>query len=208
MSDHRSAGSTEERETAESVDSQDGPEPARSPVTFVLSGPGGVGKGTVVDRLLEVVENLWLSRSWTTRDPRPGEAADAYNFVDRATFEAHVADGGFLEWVEFLDYLQGTPVPDPPPGNDVLLEIDVQGAAQIRRMNPDAVLLFLDTPSVEEQEARLRARGDSDERVAQRLATAIVERQAAADLGCIVVINDDVESTVAELTSIIDSHRC
>jgi len=207
VTDHRAAGSIEARETAERVEPRDTDEPVRTPVTFVLSGPGGVGKGTVVDRLLEVVDDLWLSRSWTTRDPRPGEAPDAYNFVDRETFEAHVAAGGFLEWVEFLDYLQGTPVPDPPPGNDVLLEIDVQGAAQIRRMNPDAVLLFLDTPSVEEQEARLRARGDSDERVAQRLATALVERQAAAELGCTVVINDDVESTVAELAAIIESHR-
>ncbi len=177
------------------------------PVTFVLSGPGGVGKGTVVERLLEVVDDLWLSRSWTTRDRRHGEAADAYNFVDRETFEAHVEAGGFLEWVEFLDYLQGTPVPSPPAGTDVLLEIDVQGAAQIRAMDADAVLLFLDTPSVDEQEARLRARGDSDERVAQRLAAAVRERAAADDLGCLVIINDDLESTVAELATIIAAHR-
>lgn len=177
------------------------------PVTFVLSGPGGVGKGTVVVRLLETVKDLWLSRSWTTRDRRPGEAPDAYNFVDRAAFQAHIDNNGFLEWVDFLDYRQGTPVPDPPKGNDVLLEIDVQGAVQIRAMNPNAVLLFLDAPSVEEQEARLRARGDSDERVAQRLETAIAERAAAEELGCIVVINDELERTVAELTAIIEQHR-
>lgn len=176
-------------------------------VTFVLSGPGGVGKGTVVTKLLDKVDNLWLSRSWTTRKPRPGEAPDAYNFVDRATFKAHIEDDGFLEWVEFLDYLQGTPVPNPPDGNDVLLEIDVQGAAQIRAMNPDAVLLFLDTPTIAEQEARLRARGDSDERVAQRLETAVAERAAAEELGCTVVINDELDSTVAELMTIIESHR-
>ena len=176
-------------------------------VTFVLSGPGGVGKGTVVDRLLEVVDDLWLSRSWTTRDPRPGEAPDAYNFVDRDTFVSHIEDDGFLEWVEFLDYLQGTPVPAPPPGSDVLLEIDVQGAAIIKAMDADAVLLFLDTPSVDEQEARLRARGDSDQRIAQRLETAVAEREAAAELGCTVVINDDVESTVAELAAIVASYR-
>ena len=176
-------------------------------VTFVLSGPGGVGKGTVVERLLNLVDGLWLSRSWTTRDPRPGESADAYNFVDRETFAAHIEDDGFLEWVEFLDYLQGTPVPNPPPGNDVLLEIDVQGAAQIYAMDPSAVLLFLDAPSIDEQEARLRARGDTEERVAQRLTTAIAERAAAEELGCQVVINDDLDSTVAELAAIIDFYR-
>jgi guanylate kinase len=181
--------------------------PTRTSVTFVLSGPGGVGKGTVLAQLLDVIEDLWLSRSWTTRDPRPGESPDAYNFVDRATFRAHIDDGGFLEWVEFLDYLQGTPVPNPPKGNDVLLEIDVQGAAQIRSMDPDAVLIFLDAPTIEEQEARLRTRGDSDERVAQRLKTAIGERAAADELGCTTVINDELESTVAELTAIIESYR-
>jgi len=165
------------------------------------------GKGTVVVRLLQVVDHLWLSRSWTTRDRRPGEAPDAYNFVDRATFETHIENDGFLEWVEFLDYLQGTPVPAPPDGNDVLLEIDVQGAAQIKAMNPDAILIFLDAPSVEEQEVRLRARGDSDERVSQRLETAIAERQAATELGCLVVINDDLESTVTELAGMIDAYR-
>lgn len=186
----------------------DDPCSSTGPRTFVLSGPGGVGKGTVVEHLIGAVDGLWLSRSWTTRPRRPGEAPDAYHFVDRAAFEAHIAANGFLEWVEFLDYLQGTPVPDPPPGHDVLLEIDVQGAAQIREMNESAVLLFLDTPSVKEQEARLRARGDSDERIAQRLETAVRERHAAAELGCIVVINDDVESTVAELAAIIESTRC
>jgi len=177
------------------------------PVTFVLSGPGGVGKGTIVAKLLDVEDNLWLSRSWTTRDPRPGEAPDAYNFVDRDTFEAHIEADGFLEWVEFLDYLQGTPVPDPPQGSDVLLEIDVQGAAQIKAMDPTAVLLFLDTPTIGDQEARLRARGDTDERVAQRLETAVAERAASAELGCLVVINDDLDSTVAELQAIIASKR-
>lgn len=178
-----------------------------NPLTFVLSGPGGVGKGTVVDELLNADTNLWLSRSWTTRDRRPGEAPDAYNFVDRATFERHIEDDGFLEWVEFLDYLQGTPVPNPPQGMDVLLEIDVQGAAQIRAMNPNAILLFLDAPSVEEQERRLRERGDSEERVAQRLATAVTERQAAQDLGCTTIVNDTLASTVTQLMDLITAAR-
>lgn len=176
--------------------------------TFVLSGPGGVGKGTVVDELLEVVDQLWLSRSWTTRARREGEAPDAYNFVSRAEFMAHIENDGFLEWVEFLDYLQGTPVPAPPDGNDVLLEIDVQGAAQIRALDPAAVLIFLDAPSVEEQERRLRARGDSDERIVQRLETAVIERTNAEALGCHVVINSDVEATVQVLADLIEAQRC
>ncbi len=182
-------------------------EDAPEAVTFVLSGPGGVGKGTIVAKVLERLDDLWLSRSWTTRDPRPGEAPDAYNFTSRDAFLAHAEADGFLEWVEFLDYLQGTPVPDPPAGMDVLLEIDVQGAAQIRSMNPDAVLIFLDTPSRDEQLNRLRARGDAEERVQQRLEHGDIERELAAELGCVVVINDDLDQAVNRLIEVIDSHR-
>lgn len=186
----------------------DATDPATAfPVTFVISGPGGVGKGTVVERLLETTDGLWLSRSWTTRDPRPGEAPDAYNFVTRDEFLAHVENGGFLEWVEFLDYLQGTPMPTPPDGDVVILEIDIQGAAQIEAMNPDAHLIFIDTPSIDEQERRLRGRGDTEERVTMRLDKAVVERDAAAELGCTVIINDDLDATVAELRALINAAR-
>lgn len=148
-----------------------------------------------------------MSRSWTTRARRPGEAADAYHFVDRATFEEQIANDGFLEWAEFLDYLQGTPRPDPPPDHDVLLEIDVQGAAQVVEHHPDALLLFLDAPSADEQRRRLAGRGDSPERIAQRLEVGDRERAAASRLGMRVVVNDDLDRAVGEVLDLIAAAR-
>lgn len=176
---------------------------------FVLSGPGGVGKGTVVRRLLEVDPRLRLSRSWTTRPRRPGESEDDYTFTDRASFEAHLARGGFLEYDEFLGNLYGTPVPDTldDPDHDLLLEINVQGAEQVRRHRPDALVVLLVAPSREVQEARLRVRGDSDEHVAQRLALADVEEAKGRTLADAIVVNDDLERAVSEVAGILASRR-
>lgn len=175
---------------------------------IVVSGPGGVGKGTVVGKLLERDPRLWLSRSWTTRARRPGEPADAYVFVDEATFRRRVDEGGFLEHAEFLGHLYGTPVPDDlPPGCDLVLEIDVQGAEQVRRRAPDALLVLLVAPSREEQAARLAARGDSPEQIERRLAKADEEIAIARRLGAIEVVNDQLDDTVTRLEALIREAR-
>lgn len=175
---------------------------------FVLFGPGGVGKGTVAQRLVAEVPNLWLSRSWTTRDQRPGEPDDAYVFVTHDAFEEHRSADGFLEWAESTPgNLYGTPVPDPPPGVDLLLEIDAQGADQVVARRPDAVLWFLDAPSDEALEARMRGRGDIEARITQRLEQARTERDMCRRLGASIIINDDLDETVAEFVRRVDSLR-
>ncbi len=173
----------------------------------MLIGPGGVGKGTVARRLVDEDPSLWLSRSWTTRDRRPGETDDAYVFTDRATFEARVADGGFWEWAEFLGNLMGTPVPDPPPGSDILLEIDVQGARQILARPGGATVILLVPPSPEAQAARLRGRGDDEAQVQRRLAKGVSEVAEGRAIAHHVVVNDDIDRAVAEVRSILDAAR-
>ncbi len=169
----------------------------------MVSGPGGVGKGTVVAELVARHPDLWLSRSWTTRERRPGEDPDAYVFVDRTAFDDRIARGGFLEYAEFLGNLYGTPVPDPPPDRDLILEIDVQGARQVVALDPDALLVFLQAPSVAEQETRLRRRGDPPDKVAQRLAKAREEADAGDELGATVIVNVDVQTCADDIYAAI-----
>jgi guanylate kinase len=174
---------------------------------IVISGPGGVGKGTLVAQLLDTDDRLWLSRSWTTRERRPGEDPEAYRFASREEFEQRIAQGGFLEWVEFLDYLQGSPLPEPPEGRDVVFEIDVHGARAISELYPDALLVFVDAPDRSVQEERLRGRGDDEDRIRQRLQKADEEVAAAEQLDVVHVVNDDLDRALAELRSLIERHR-
>ncbi|HTN81481.1 MAG TPA: guanylate kinase [Acidimicrobiales bacterium] len=174
---------------------------------FVVSGPGGVGKGTLVAALLQREPKLWLSRSWTTRERRPGESPDAYVFVDRDTFERRIEADGFLEWTDFLGNYYGTPTPDPPPGADVVLEIELDGAQQVRKRHPDAIVIFVMPPSREEQERRLRGRGDPEEKVAKRLRKADEEEPIGLALADHVIVNDDLDRAVSELLAVIESHQ-
>ncbi len=173
----------------------------------MLIGPGGAGKGTVANRLVARDPGLWLSRSWTTRPRRPAEPADAYVFVDRPTFEARVADGGFLEWAEFLGHLYGTPRPAPPPGCDVLLEIDLEGARQVVAQDPGALVVLLVPPSEAVQADRLRQRGDDEAHVAVRLAKGRQEERDGRQLAAHVVVNEDVDQAVAEVAGIVERTR-
>jgi guanylate kinase len=173
----------------------------------VLIGPGGAGKGTVSRAVVSRDPRLWLSRSWTTRPPREGELDDAYVYVDKATFMQRVDEEGFLEWAEFLGHLYGTPNPHPPPGSDVLLEIEVQGARQVVDRHPGAVVVLLLPPSTEIQEQRLEARGDAAEHVAMRIVKGQEEVRQARRLASFEVVNDDVDRATTEVAGIIEAAR-
>jgi guanylate kinase len=176
-------------------------------VVIVMCGPGGVGKGTVVQRLIADDPELWLSRSWTTRARRPGERDDAYVWADRSEFEAHAAAGGFIEHAEFLGNLYGSPWPEAADGRDVIYEIDVQGAAQILQRVPDCLFILLEPPSPEVQAERLRGRGDPPEQAERRIAVARAELAEGARLGAIRIINDDLDRTVTEVQRLIAERR-
>jgi len=128
-------------------------------------------------------------------------------FTDRDRFMARVDAGGFLEWAEFLGNLYGTPVPDPPAGDDVLLEIDLQGAQQIVALRPDAVVVLLLPPSDDVQRERLVARGDSAEHVRRRIDTGRHEVADGRRLASFEVVNDQVDRAVAQIAGIVARTR-
>lgn len=168
-----------------------------------------MGKGTLVERLVEADPRLWLSRSWTTRPRRPGEAEDAYVFVDAGTFEARAAGEGFLETNRFAanGHLYGTPWPDEQEGRDVVLEIDLNGARQVRDQRADARLLLVVPPTMAELERRLRGRGDDEEHVRRRLALATIEVGEGHEIADHVIVNDDLDRAVSEVAGILDDYR-
>jgi guanylate kinase len=188
---------------------------ARDRLIIVVSGPGGVGKGTIVDALVKRDPRLWLSRSWTTRARRPGEREDAYVFTTSEVFEERITAGGFLEWTEFLGNYYGTPRPDQldlrgdddAAPTDIVLEIELDGAQQVKQQYPEAVLIFVLPPSREEQERRLRGRGDPGDKVQARLRKAELEEPVGREQADHVVVNDELDKTVAEMMGIIERER-
>jgi guanylate kinase len=157
--------------------------------------------------VVEEVPDLRLSRSWTTRPRRPGEAEDAYVFVDRIAFEARAEAGAFFEWAEFLGNLYGTPVPEPDAPGDLLLEIDIQGARQVRRKRPDATLVLLAPPSPDAQRERLVSRGDDERHIAERLAAGAQEERDGREIADAVVVNREVAQATREVAAIVERRR-
>lgn len=186
---------------------------ARRGTLIVIAGPSGVGKGSIVAQLLaRDPDRLALSVSATTRAPRPGEVEGVhYRFVSDEAFDAMIERGELLEWAEVVGHRSGTPRRAVEEllasGHDVVLEIDVQGARQVRALVPDAVLIFVAPPSLRELERRLRDRGtESEERIALRLATASAELDER-DRFDHVVVNDDLQTASSQVAAIIDASR-
>lgn len=181
--------------------------------TFIVSGPSGVGKSTVLKALLEKRPNLYFSVSATTRPPRVGEIDGVhYHFMDVDAFRNRIAEDAFLEYAEYVGNFYGTPkkyVDEAmDAGRDVILDIEIQGALQVCDKRPDTVRIFIAPPSWAELERRLTERGtDSPEKVQKRLLRAKVEFQTAHTYDYF-VINDTVENAVGELDAILTAEHC
>lgn len=181
--------------------------------TFIISGPSGVGKSTVLKTLFEGREDLYFSVSATTRAPRPGEQDGVnYHFIEPETFRRWIVEKEFLEYAEYVGNFYGTPKKyvdaAMEAGKDVILDIEIQGAMQVHHLRPDTVRIFIAPPSWEELERRLIARNtDTPEKVQERLLRAKVEMQTANQYDYF-VINDSVESAVSELRAIMLAEHC
>ena len=181
-------------------------------ILLVISGFSGAGKGTIVKELLRHYDNYALSVSMTTRKPREGERDGVeYFFVDREKFEKTIAENGLIEYATYCDNYYGTPKAFVESrleaGMDVILEIEIQGALQIKEKFPESLLLFITPPSAEELRNRLEKRGtETKEVIAKRLSRACEESEGM-DAYDYIVINDDLEACVRELHAMIEAAR-
>lgn len=179
---------------------------------FVVSGPSGAGKGTLVGKLMARVPDIYLSVSATTRAPRRGEIAGRdYIFVTPEEFEAHDERGEFLEWAEVHGHKYGTLRTEIERqlanGHDVLLEIDVQGALQVREKIPKVVLIFVVAPEMADLQKRLQARKTENERESEKRFKRAEEEMRQIRQYDYVVVNDEVEGAVDELENIVVKER-
>jgi guanylate kinase len=176
----------------------------------VIAGPSGAGKSTIVRRLLDQ-RPFRFSVSATTRDPRPGELDGVhYRFLDVTQFRRMIGDSQFLEWADYGANLYGTPLAPVldtlDRGEDVLLEIEVQGARQVREAYPDALMIFIRAPSLDELARRLRRRGDTNEdQIERRLEIAHWELSIAENLFDHIVVNADIEEATEEVLRLVSA---
>jgi guanylate kinase len=185
----------------------------RTGKTFIISGPSGVGKSTVLRALFRGRDDLYFSVSATTREPRQGEQnGKDYHFIDAGSFRQMIEEDAFLEYAEYVGNFYGTPkkyVDEAmAEGKDAILDIEIQGAAQVCAKRPETVRIFIAPPSWTELERRLTARGtDTPEKIQQRLLRAKVELDSARDYDYL-VINDTVDGAVEELCAILKAEHC
>ena len=185
----------------------------RKGLLIVVSGFAGSGKGTLMKRLVEDYEGYALSVSMTTRNPRPGEVhGREYFFVSKEKFERKIEEGGLIEYASYVENYYGTPrdyvEEQMAAGKDVLLEIEIQGALKVRKRFPDAVLIFVLPPSVEELYRRLKNRGTETEDVIRKRMSRAREEAGVIGKYDYIVINDEIEESVKTLHGLIEAaHR-
>ncbi|MDI9589650.1 MAG: guanylate kinase [Acidobacteriota bacterium] len=184
----------------------------RSAELFVLSGPSGVGKGTLLKRVLEQRPSLHLTVSATTRRPRANDVDGvSYHFLDDETFSRLVGEDAFLEWAVVHGKRYGTLRSEVDPfierGTSVILEIDVQGALAVRARRPGAILIFVEPPSMEELERRLRTRATEDEASIRLRLAAAREEMARAGSYDARIVNDDLDEAAARMIALIDRYE-